>query len=185
MKTAMLKLPAVLVHAIQDFAFTDKPLWRIGEGLQHVKIELTFKLPTNQPTCTDRGKKPAMSKGAESRKKKPAPAAGEWPRQPLPAGRPPKCQSVLPTPARECLPPTTTTIDSPPPAAIQRPAATVPPATPTPTLSPPKKMPLERLHNQRHHCPRLPSRSMSLTKKTANLTNNSSSPLTCHLSTTT
>ena len=75
MKTSMLELPAVLVHAIQDFAFTDKPLWRIGEGLQHVKVELTFKLPTNQPTCIDRGKKTVMSKGAESRKQKPAPSA--------------------------------------------------------------------------------------------------------------
>ena len=44
MKTATLELPAVLVHAIEDFNFTGKPLWRIDEGLDHVKVELTFKL---------------------------------------------------------------------------------------------------------------------------------------------
>ena len=44
MKTATLELPAVLVHAIEDFNFTGKPLWRIGEGLDHVKVELTLSV---------------------------------------------------------------------------------------------------------------------------------------------
>ena len=141
----MLELPAVLVHAIQDFAFTDKPLWRIGEGLQHVKVELTFKLPTNQPTSNDRGKKPAMSKRAESRKKKPAPPASEWSRQPLSAERPPKCHSVLSTQKptkqpylRQTAPPPTVMITSPAPPTVtyQR-----PPTQPSPTMPPAKKMP--------------------------------------------
>ena len=109
-----------------------------------MKVELTFKLPTNQPTC-DRGKKPVMSKGAESRKKKPAPPAGEWPRQPLPAERPPKCHSALPTqkPTRQLalcqtVPPPTVTITSPAPLTVtyQR-----PPTQPSPTMPPAKKMP--------------------------------------------
>ena len=50
MKTATIELPAILVSATQGFNFTEKPLWRIGEGLDHVKIEITFKLPTDQPT---------------------------------------------------------------------------------------------------------------------------------------
>ena len=88
MRTATIELPAILVSAIQGFNFTEKPLWPIGEGLDHVKIDITFKLPTDQSTCVDRGKKAIMSKGAKSRTKKPASPAGEWPRQPLAAERP-------------------------------------------------------------------------------------------------
>lgn len=62
MTTAMLELPEVLVHAVQGFSFTGKPIWRIGEGLQHVKVELTFKLndaPTDQPARAVSGTQPA------------------------------------------------------------------------------------------------------------------------------
>ena len=143
----MLELPAVLVHAIQDFAFTDKPLWRISEGLQHVKVELTFKLPTDQPTCADRGKKPIMSKEAESRTKKPAPPAGEWPRQLQPAERPPICHSALPTekpPTSHCAlcqtaPPATVTIISPTAPTVNYQCTQT--TKPSPTMPPAKKMP--------------------------------------------
>ena len=137
MKTTMLQLPAVLVHAIQDFDFTDKPIWRIGEGLKHVKVELTFKLPTNQPTSVDRVRKNRlkMSKGAENRTKKHAPPAGEWPRQPLAAEKPANSQPAL----RHTAPPPTATVTSPaaPTVTDQRPPST----KPSPTMPPLKKLP--------------------------------------------
>ena len=129
----MLRLPAVLVRAIQDFDFADKPLWRIGEGLHHLKVELTYLLPTDQPTADRGGKKqPIMSKGAG--KKKPAPPAGEWARQPQPAERPPTSLPAL----KQTAPPPTLTTTTQPPATILFKRR---PMTSTPVAHPPKKMP--------------------------------------------
>ena len=128
MKTAMPRLPAVLVWAIEDY---DKPLWRISEGLHHLKVELTYLL-TDQPTADRGGKKqPIMSKGAG--KKKPAPPAGEWARQPQPAERLPTSLPAL----KETAPPPHSP-RQPPPATILFKWC---PMTSTPLAYPPKKMP--------------------------------------------
>ena len=60
--------------------FVGTPLWRMADGKDLVRVELTFhkKLPTPR----------YYKKRAESRRQ-PAPPAGEWPRQPAPATRPP------------------------------------------------------------------------------------------------
>ena len=135
MKTAMLELPAVLVYAINDFDFADKPLWRIGEGLHHVKVELTFLLPTDQPTADKVQKgKPRMSKGTENMTKTPTPLAGEWPRQLLAAERP---HTSLPA-LHQTTPPPTLTTTTPPPTTIEFKRR---PTTSTPVIMPPKKMP--------------------------------------------
>ena len=103
MRTAMLELPAVLVHAIEDFNFAGKPLWRIGEGLGHVKVELTFKLndePTNQQARAVRDKsQPPNSKRRRRRRQQ---------RQPTQQQPPP----------RETAPLTIETAPAPPPATI-------------------------------------------------------------------
>ena len=139
MKTAMLELPAVLVHAIQDVAFTDKPLWRIGEGLQHVEVELTFKLPTNQPTNMYWQRKEAYNvQGGRKQEEKACtpPPPGEWLRHSLPAKKPPTTNQPA---LRQTAPPPTVTIISPttPTLNYQRPETT----RPSPTLPPPKKLP--------------------------------------------
>ena len=109
--TAILRLPAVLVRAIEDYDFAEKPLWRIGEGLHHLKVELTYLL-TDQLT-TDRGgkKQPIMSKGAW---KKSAPPAGEWARQPRPAtGLPTSLPALKETAPPPMVTDDTTTSDDP------------------------------------------------------------------------
>ena len=136
------------------FNFTEKPLWRIGEGLDHVKVELTFKLPTDQPTVlcnrvrrnkppmSVEGKnKPNMSKGAKSRTT-PALSAGEWPRQPLAAEKPPAKKSTSETSLRQTEPPATETTSMPvsPTITYQRPRFEMT-LTISPTAPPPKKMP--------------------------------------------
>ena len=121
MKTATLELPAVLVRAIEDFSFTGKPLWRIGEGLDHVKVELTFKLndePTDQQARAVRDRsQPANPKRRRRRRRKQRQPAFQ--RQPSP---------------RETVPPTIDISPTPPPATIsyQRPAMT---KTPAPALT--------------------------------------------------
>ena len=152
MKTATIELPAIIVSAINAYEFTDKPLWRIGEGLDHVKIELTYKLPTDQPTVSVEHAKekpfimPNPKRGKAKRRTEPAPSTGKWPRQTLPAAQPPTRQQPtrhcktprkvqLPT---ECRPPTTPTLIVERPT-IQKPNAKTtapPPASPTLSLPP-------------------------------------------------
>ena len=52
MMSAIMELPTILVDALKGFNFTGKPLWRLGERLNHVKVELTYKLsqPDNEIT---------------------------------------------------------------------------------------------------------------------------------------
>ena len=104
LKTATLELPVVLVHAIEDFSFTGKPFWRIGEGLDHVKVELTFKLndePTDQQARAVRDtSQPANPKRRRRRRQQ---------RQPSIQGQPPP---------RETAPPTIEISPAPPPATI-------------------------------------------------------------------
>ena len=134
------------MSTITAFEFTDNPLWRVGQGLDHVQIELTYKLPTNQPTSVEQKEKPIMSnpkRGKAKRRTEPAPSAGEWPRQPLPAEQPSRQQPTrscktpkkqpLPPPLRECQPPATPTVTIQP-TTIQRPTK---PTTPPTTLPPP------------------------------------------------
>ena len=93
-------MPGVLFRALSEYKFVGTPLWRMSDGKDLVRVELTFhkKLPTPR----------YYKKGAESRRQ-PAPPAGEWPRQPAPATRPPPRR--VPTQIeRETLPPPTQTI---------------------------------------------------------------------------
>ena len=93
-------MPGAHLRALSEYKFVGTPLWRMSDGKDLVRVELTFhkKLPTPR----------YYKKGAESRKQ-PAPPAGEWPRQPAPATRPPPRR--VPTQIeRETLPPTTQTI---------------------------------------------------------------------------
>ena len=137
-----------------------KLIWRIGEGLDHVKIELTYKLSDDQPTGdvgqaknkpfnveSDRGKK-------AKRRSKPAPSAGEWPRQPLPADREkPPATPAKPTrqqPQRRC---TTPKKELPPP-----------PTDPCPETLPPK-VAAGRMGTQpppEHDCPPPTTPTMTL-----------------------
>ena len=80
-------MPSVLLRALSEYKFVGTPLWRMSDGKDLVRVELTFHkaLPT----------KPYYKKRAESRRQ-PAPSAGEWPRQPTAATRPP----TRSTPAR-------------------------------------------------------------------------------------
>ena len=41
-------LPAVLLNALRQYKFDGSPLWRMADGKDHVKIEVTFRKPTNQ-----------------------------------------------------------------------------------------------------------------------------------------
>ena len=133
-------LPTVLMNALKEYTFVGSPLWRMSDGKDLVRVELTFHkvLPTK-----------SYKKRAES-KRQPAPSAGECLRQPAPAGdrrrrRPTPCmeQEVFP-PSPQTLPDTArdyitydrtqkTAIIEPSPV-IKKPAT--PPSTPD---SPPKK----------------------------------------------
>ena len=93
-------MPSVLLRALSEYKFVGTPLWRMSDGKDLIRVELTFhkKLPTPR----------YYKKGAESRRQ-PAPLAGEWPRQPAPATRPPPRR--VPTQIeRETLPQPTQTI---------------------------------------------------------------------------
>lgn len=109
-KTLPLQLPEVLVTAIKSLALTETPIWRIGQGRDHVKVELTYQLPKTPCRRYKNNLIRTQKKGAESRSK-PAPPAGEWPRQP--------------SPLKETAPPTTRTIQAPPRATLRRPATTM------------------------------------------------------------
>ena len=80
-------IPAVLLNALREYSFIGSPLWRMSDGKDLVRIELTFhkNLPTQR----------LYKKGVVSRKQ-PAPSAGEWPCQPAPAHLP---TTKRPTPA--------------------------------------------------------------------------------------
>ena len=67
----------------------------MSDGKDLVRVELTFHkaLPT----------KPSYKRRAES-SRQPAPSAGKWPRQPVPASRPPPCREPTQI-ERETLPP--------------------------------------------------------------------------------
>ena len=93
-------MPGVLLRALSEYKFVGTPLWRLSNGKDLVRVEVTFhkKLPTPR----------VYKKGAESRRQ-PAPPAGEWPRQPTPATRlPPRREPTQME--REMLPPPTQTI---------------------------------------------------------------------------
>ena len=139
-------LPAVLLNALRQYKFNGSPLWRMADGKDHVKIEVTFRKPTNQRFD---------KKGAESRRR-PTPPAGEWPRQPAPARRPvtrptPPASRQPSTPEKETTPPeqqtlqidiATITVQRPPKTAQITPSPTIQkPATPPPSpeTPPPKK----------------------------------------------
>ena len=77
-------IPAVLLRALSEYKFVGHPLWRMADGKDYVRVELTFH--KNLPT------QPIYKKRAESRRQ-PAPSAGEWPRQPTAARRPPPTRS--------------------------------------------------------------------------------------------
>ena len=77
-------IPAVLLRALSEYRFVGHPLWRMADGKDHVRVELTFH--KNLPTQA------IFKKRAESRRQ-PAPSAGEWPRQPTAARRPPPTRS--------------------------------------------------------------------------------------------
>ena len=71
-------LPTVLNNALKEYPVVGSPLWRMSDGKDLVRVELTF----HKVLPTDRYKKRAESR------RQPAPSAGEWPRQPAAATRP-------------------------------------------------------------------------------------------------
>ena len=111
----------MLVHGVEDVNFTGKPLLRIGEGLDHVKVELAFKLNdelTDQQVRAVRDRsQPANPKRRRRR--------SQQRRQPAFQRQPPP---------RETAPLTIEISPAPPPATIsyQRPAMT---KTPAPALT--------------------------------------------------
>ena len=127
-QTDLLELPMILVTALKAYNFSGKPVWRIGEGLEHVKVELTYKLPTTDSHCVEqkeslnvnlKEKPPVMSKrGKTKRKSKLAPSN-------LPADQPATRQQ----PVRACKTPQRQL--SPPPASPSPEKPTTPPPGPT------------------------------------------------------
>ena len=93
--TAMLYLPTTLVTALKGFEFEGKNLWRLAEGLNHVRVELTFQLRRPDSQLTDPGR---FDKGQQGR--------GE--RQPI-QPQPPPHETALPT-INTALAPTPATI---------------------------------------------------------------------------
>lgn len=92
----MTLLPDRMITLLESYNFRDQPLWRIAEGRDTVKVELTFQLPrqarsTNQPQRNVKKRAESGNRGGISRDAKPkaAPSAGEWSRQPKPATQPP------------------------------------------------------------------------------------------------
>ena len=92
-------IPAVLLRALSEYKFVCHPLWRMADGKDHVRVELTFH--KNLPTL------PVYKRRAESRRQ-PAPSAGEWPRQPTAARRQPFTTRSTPTACRETTAPDST-----------------------------------------------------------------------------
>ena len=142
-------IPAVLLRAPSEYRFVGHPLWRMADGKDHVRVELTFH--KNLPT------QPIFKKRAESRRQ-PAPSAGQWSRQPTAARRPPPTRSsptVQPVrreaPKKETYPPVlqimeitpdTITVTRPPQTAEFTPSPSIKkPATPStsPEIPPAKR----------------------------------------------
>ena len=134
-----------LLNALRQYRFVESPLWRMADGRDHVKIEVTFRKATSQQFD---------KKGVES-KRRPTPPAGEWPHQPAtvrwptttrltPARRPTPCiEKETPLPA-QTLPDTTRytiTHDRTQKTPIIEPTPTLvrPPTTPPTPDSLPKK----------------------------------------------
>ena len=98
---------AVLLNTLREYSFVGSPLWRMSDGKDLVRVELTFhkNLPTSR----------FYKKGAVSRMQ-PAPSAGEWPRQPAaasttktrstPARRQPTMEKEMPPQPTQTLPDT-------------------------------------------------------------------------------
>ena len=108
-------IPSVLLNALKEFNFVGAPLWRLSDGKDLVRVELTFH--KNQPTSR------YDKKSAESRRQ-PAPSAGEWPRQPPAARRPPTTTrstpaSRQPTLEKETSPPAVQTLQTSTPSTIR------------------------------------------------------------------
>ena len=121
-------LPAVLLNALREYKFNGSPLWRMADGKDHVKIEVTFQKITNQRFD---------KKGAEIRRR-PTPPAGEWPRQPAPATRlttrpTPPAHRQPTMPEKETTPPAPQTLQIDTPATI---TVQIPPKTAQITPSP-------------------------------------------------
>ena len=104
-------IPSVLLNALKEFNFVGTPLWRLSDGKDLVRVELTFH-KNHQPTSR------YVKKRAERRRRQPAPSAGEWPRQPISARRSPMTTtrstpaSRQPTPEKETPPPDTADINT-------------------------------------------------------------------------
>ena len=138
-------MPGVLLRALSEYSFVGTPLWRMSDGKDLVRVELTFHkaLPT----------KPYYKRRAGSRRQ-PAPSAGEWPRQPVPASRP--LPRRKPTQIeRETLPPPPQTTTQTPHQIIKlrykntatitaSPTITRPAPAPASPESPPSKKPRKK-----------------------------------------
>ena len=87
-------MPGVLLRALIEYKFVGNPTWRMSDGKDLVRVELTFHkaLPTMS----------YYKWRAESRRQ-PAPSAGELTRQPAPAARPTRRQTLVrrPPPCQE------------------------------------------------------------------------------------
>ena len=119
-------IPAILLRALSEYKFVGHPLWRMADGKDHVRVELTFH--KNLPTL------PVYKRRAESRRQ-PAPSAGEWPRQPTAARRPPPTPRSTPTSRRELTAPE---------------KETSPPALRTLEINTPDIITVTRQHSSRH-----------------------------------
>ena len=144
-------MPGVLLRALNENKFVGTPLWRMSDGKDLVRVELTFHkaLPT----------KPYYKRRAESRRQ-PAPSAGEWPRQPFPASRPPPHREPTQI-ERETLPPTTQTIQQIIRTCYKNTASII--ASPIITRTAPEQH--QRLSSHRHR--RRPEKSLQKQRKIA------------------
>ena len=97
-------MPSVFLRDLSEYKFVVTPLWRMSDGKDLVRVELSFHkaLPT----------KPYYKSRTESRRQ-PSPSAGEWPRQPFPASRPPLRREPKPIEMETLTPPTQTLHQAP------------------------------------------------------------------------
>ena len=99
-------LPRVLQNALREYKFASSPLWRLSDGRDLVKAELTFRkttIVTKRAASRDRG--PTRFHSTIRKLKPSAPSVGEWPRQPRPASQPEHARRRS-TPEKETPPPT-------------------------------------------------------------------------------
>ena len=71
MMAAIFEVLKVLQNALAAFDFTGKPIWRLGEGLDHVKEELTFKLWPPEVQLTDQQVRAVYKPAAKKKRKQP------------------------------------------------------------------------------------------------------------------